>query len=317
MSVRSIWITGARGFIGAALSRARAAAGDVVHGLGHGEGTAPPDSGLSSWTPGELDAGMLDELLRRTGRPEVIYHLAGGASVRVAEADPESDFRRTVECSARLLEWVATRASGAPVVLISSAAVYGEAGTGMIAETTPARPVSVYGRHKAQMEDLARDHAARGGGPAAIARLFSVHGPGLRKQLLWDLSMRLAGRPDVLRLGGGGQELRDWTAVSDVCAALPVIASAAAADCPTINVGRGLGVPVRRVAELVMQAWGGDARLEFTGVSPPGDPFSLVADPSRLVAMGCRCDVTIETGVAAYVAWSRHLLAGMAGPSAR
>ena len=313
MSGQRLWITGARGFIGQALSRSRAAAGDIVHGLGHGD-EPPLEVGLASWTSGDIEPGQMDDLLRRGGRPAVIYHLAGGASVRVAEADPEADHQRTVETSARLLDWIAARAPDTPVVLISSAAVYGEAGADPIPESAPLRPVSVYGRHKARMEDLARDHAARGGGPAAVARLFSVYGPGLRKQLLWDLSTRLAVGPDVLMLGGGGQELRDWTSVADVCAALPRIAAAASADCPAVNVGRGLGVPVRRVAERVLQAWKSPARLAFSGVSPPGDPFSLVADPARLAALGWRCDDTIESGVDAYVAWSRGVLA-TAGPA--
>lgn len=308
MTGQTVWITGARGFIGQALVRARSEAGDRVHGLGHGDARLPPGTGLSGWTGGDLDRRTLDAALTQSGSPAVIYHLAGGASVRVAEIDPEGDHRRTVEASTALLDWAAGNAPEAALVIISSAAVYGEAAPGRIAETAPLKPISAYGRHKAKVEDLARTHAARSGGRVAIARLFSVYGPGLRKQLLWDISRRLADGPEALTLSGSGGELRDWTAVDDVCAALPLLAAAASPEAPVVNVGHGVGVPVHDIASMMLAAWESPARLTFSGERPPGDPFSLVADPARLAALGFRCRISAPEGVAAYAGWSRVVL---------
>jgi UDP-glucose 4-epimerase len=49
---------------------------------------------------------------------------------------------------------------------------------------------------------------------SVILRPFSVYGPGLRKQLLWD-AMQKADR-GAFEFFGSGRELRDWVYVSDL-----------------------------------------------------------------------------------------------------
>ena len=307
MTGQTVWITGAAGFIGRALARALAGQGQRVLGLGHGAWTAPDlaASGLSHWVGGDVQTDHLAALARLGGEPEAVYHLAGGASVGAAEADPRADLERTVTSTGALLDWLAQAAPAAHVVAVSSAAVYGAGHAGPIPEAAPVNPLSVYGRHKAMMEALCRGHAARGR-PVAIGRLFSVYGAGLRKQLLWDLSTRLAAGPAFIELSGTGDELRDWTAIGDIVAALPRLAALASDACPTLNVGTGRGVSVRDVAAAAIAAWGSPARLRFNGAVRPGDPFSLIADTSQALAHGVACPAPVEAGVAAYIGWSRR-----------
>ena len=305
-----VWVTGAKGFIGRALCASLAARGSAVFGIGHGAWSRADvlAGGLKLWLNSTVTFDGLQTLSDRSGIPDTVYHLAGGSSVRAAVDAPEEDYQRTVASTTALLNWLRLRAPTARVVLASSAAVYGDALTDRISETNNPNPLSNYGRHKLAMERLGLAHGRDHGMPVAIGRLFSVYGIGLRKQLLWDLSCRLNLSPNELELGGAGVELRDWTSVLDICDALPLLASAASTDCPVFNVGTGIGTSVKAIAELALGAWPSKAKVMFNGSSRSGDPFSLVADVSRLAQLGMRCERPVAEGVEEYVRWSRDAL---------
>ena len=308
MTMSNILITGAHGFIGKYLARWFARQGHQVAGLGHGiwPNEEAASWGVTRWLNGDIQSGNLRLLQQAGGTPDVVYHLAGGSSVGVAIANPREDFFRTVATTAELLEWMRVDAPQAQLVAVSSAAVYGSGHDGSIAEDAPLTPFSPYGHHKRIMEELCRSYAASYGLRVSIARLFSVYGAELKKQLLWDMCVRLAAGRQPLVLGGSGNELRDWTDVRDVVRALDLLSAQASAEVVTINVGTGTGCSVQQIASSIVSHWplpvAGEV-LYFSGQSRPGDPFSLVANASRLNKLGFVWEVPVEDGLAAYVRW--------------
>ena len=156
-----------------------------------------------------------------SGPPSTIFHLAGGSSVGLSIAQPYEDFSRTVASTARLLEWLRGSATDCRLIVASSAAVYGAESQRADLRWTPQPvPMSPYGQHKLMMEQLCRSYAVTFGLRSTVARLFSVYGPNLRKQLLWDMCSRLQAGERTLVLGGTGAEVRDWIDVRDVDAAV-------------------------------------------------------------------------------------------------
>ena len=301
----SIWITGANGFIGRHLARHLHSAGHRVHGIGHGQWPTLEATawGIDHWMNSEIDASGLDALLRLGGLPDRIFHLAGGSSVGASLANPHEDFARTVSTSARLLEWVRHNARDARVVAASSAAVYGSSCEGQIGEDVPTRPYSPYGHHKLMMEQVCRSYSEAFGVHCTIVRLFSVYGPWLRKQLLWDMCSRVHAGADHLRLGGSGNELRDWVEITDVVRMLECASTQECDPMLLVNGGTGRGTPVSRIASLVVDAWARDIPVTFTGEARPGDPISLIARPSVLHSWGLASRVRVEDGIAGYVRW--------------
>jgi len=311
--VTSAFVTGAHGFIGRHLSHELAHRGFRVAGLGHG---AWPESeaeqwGLSHWLNGTVDSANLDVLVRQFQPPDVVFHLAGGSSVGASLANPREDFLRTVSTTAELMEWLRLNSPQTPVVLVSSAAVYGNGHQGPVAETAPLNPYSPYGVHKRMMEEVGESYSSSFGLKVVVVRLFSVFGFQLRKQLLWDLCTRLAAGTDSVPLGGSGSELRDWTTVSDVVHALIGSSQLAASGFTALNIGTGSGTSVRTVAEYVSSSWhqqgGQSSVLQFSGRSRPGDPLCLVADISRLAALGLSCRQPLTASLDNYVRWYRSL----------
>lgn len=312
MSRGTVFVTGGLGFIGRHLSRHCSSQGYSVAGLGHGalSNASPESYGMRTWLNADVTSLNLGVLARAAGDPDIIFHLAGGSSVGIALANPREDFHRSVESTIEILEWMRQRSSPARLVVVSSAAVYGNPGTGSapLVESTPTRPVSPYGHHKLIMEDLSRSYSQSYGLRCVIARVFSVYGAGLRKQLLWDLCSKLqAGAP--ITLGGTGEELRDWINISDLCVALAEVGRLADTTAPILNVGTGIATSVRSIAELTCRAWDEhfDTRtIRFSGESRPGDPTHLVADTTRLGELGVRSRVPLPAGITAYVSWIRQ-----------
>lgn len=303
------FITGARGFVGRHLARSLHARGFQVCGMGHGAWTEQERSvwGVDYWLNGDVSKNNLDIVKAHMGKPDVVFHLAGGSAVGPSLAAPEEDFRRSVLSAAELLEWARLTAPTTRLVLASSAAVYGAGHSRPILEADSLTPYSPYGSHKRIAEELFESYGKNFGLNVATVRLFSVYGPELKKQLLWDACGRLAKDASQLMLGGTGSELRDWFHVSDAAAVLELAAGRACAEGYTINGGTGLAVNVRQVAEQLCAAWGAGTALSFSGQGRPGDPQYLVADVAKAAPLGFAPQTAWQTGVADYVAWFKQV----------
>ena len=301
------WVTGARGFIGRYLSFYLNKNGDKVFGLGHGAwpDTSAQQNGLELWINGEIDPGNLRILLEQSGPPDTIYHLAGGSSVGASLQTPTEDFKRTVVSTANLLDWVRGNVPKTHLVLSSSAAIYGNSPLEKLTEQGNYTPYSPYGFHKRNAELLCESYAHNFGLKIAIVRLFSIYGPGLRKQLIWDLCTRLKNQPQNLNLHGTGKELRDWLYIDDAVQYL-VRASQFASCAPfIINGATGKATCVREIAEYVCSAWGQRPNIVFSGNQHIGNPFSLVGQKSTTFEI--HLSMTISQGIANYVHWFQRL----------
>ena len=307
----SVWITGARGFIGRHLSRWLRQQGHTVAGLGHGawpEGDAR-QWGVSYWLNCEIASSNLLHLQHALGTPDIVFHLAGGSSVSAALSAPREDFARTVSTTVELLEWMRLEAPQTKLLAVSSAAVYGNGHATGIDEDATLTPYSPYGHHKLIMEQLCRSYAASYGLASVIVRLFSVYGPGLKKQLLWDLCNKLSAATGFVELDGTGDELRDWTDVRDVVRLLDRVSHLASSNVQVFNGGSGTGTSVASIASQLAAVWvrgGSPIAPRFSGLSRPGDPFSLVAASSRLNALGFDWRIPVAQGLGDYVHWYRR-----------
>jgi UDP-glucose 4-epimerase len=306
----TVWITGAGGFMGRYLARELANAGHAVHGIGHGALTDSEKKhlGLRIWLNGEIDATNLNALAVH-GLPSKVFHLAGGSSVGLSIVQPLEDFSRNVASTARLLEWLRVSSPESLIVAVSSAAVYGADHHGPISERAAPAPMSPYGAHKLMMEQLCQSYSLTFGMRTLVARLFSVYGPELRKQLLWDVCSRLQQDGQTLVLGGTGAETRDWTDVRDIARLLTTIAELPQPEkFRIINGGSGRGTSVAEIAGMLVRNWGNDVAVRYSGVVRPGDPPSLLADDAALRRLPFVWQISIEQGIADYVKWFKDRL---------
>lgn len=302
-SVSLILVTGARGAIGQHVVAEARRRGHRVIGLGHGAWTGEPGlPAIDGWISGGVDTDNLAILMRREGKPDAVVHLAGGALVGPSIAHPGEDFRRTVESAQRLLEWLRLDAPRTPLVMASSAAVYGNAHAEPIEEDTEYAPASPYGTHKAMAEMLVRSYARQFGQPAAIVRLFSVYGSGLRKQLIWELGNRLARGEHDWTLGGTGSEQRDFLHIADAARMLLDAVPLADVSAPAFNGCTGRAIRIDALARLIARREPG-VSISFSGQSRAGDPICLVGSATKARMAGLTAPTSLESGIGATIDW--------------
>lgn len=314
----TVWVIGARGFLGRHASACFAQAGYSVAGLGLG---APEDvavdelplmrvAGRLAWVEAAISTEALDALQRLTGQPDIVLHAAGSGAVGPSFTDPLRDFRLAVETTAIVLDHLRRQAPRSRFVLPSSAAVYGVQSAGPIDESVAPNPVSPYGAHKLAAEALCRGANAAFGQKISIIRYFSLYGPTLRKQLLFDLGQKLQKAPARLSMSGTGNETRDLLHAQDA-ASLAMLAGTVNDDTSflIVNGGTGRAVSVREVCESLARALGLATTFDFNGEVRPGDPPHLCAGTRELAALGFIPRHDLDDGVATYAAWLQKIWA--------
>lgn len=295
-------VTGAHGFLGRHVARALTAAGWYVTGIGHGGWTEAEQRrfGVADWRSSDVTPAALEAV----GDVELIIHCAGSSSVAASIVDPYADYVRTVTTTMAVIDYACRRKKPPSIVYPSSPAVCGVHAGEQISEAVLPSPISPYGAHKRMAEELCRFYAARHGIPGVIVRLFSVYGPGLRKQLLWDACTKIQqGKPLFF---GTGDEVRDWLHVEDAVSLLLLAKDKASDDCPIVNGGTGISTSNRTVLETLCKSVNSSSSPTFSGAVRPGDPARYVADITRARSWGWRPMYSLDMGLAEYVRWFKE-----------
>jgi len=302
-----IWVTGVTGFIGINLARSVADIGAKVIGFGNREqGGINLDLGcLTAYYSGGLVPESLEQAVKSHGVPEKIYHLAGGATVGGSFSDPYGDFEKNVVSSARILNFMQAQAPKAILYISSSAAIFGDGYQGEITTNDALNPLSPYGAHKVAVENMAKIYARTYDLKISIVRLFSVYGRELKKQLLWDACSRLKAGETPLRLGGSGQERRDWCHITDIVRYFQTVPAPERGQLQIKNAGSSIVTTVETLAALLVKYWPEPVSATFSGERRAGDPFSLLCAPDSNFSFDW--SMSVEDGVADYVDWFQSL----------
>jgi UDP-glucose 4-epimerase len=301
----TILITGVSGFIGSHAAAAARATGWRTLGL---DMVAPPERTralLDSFHTARLGEDALTNWLA-VSPPDYCFHCAGVASVPQSFAAPAEDFESGPRATFHLLEQLRRHAPQCRTVFLSSAAVYGNPERLPVDENQSIAPLSPYGWHKWLSEQVCRQAAQLFQTRVAVARIFSAYGPGLRKQVVWDLCEKFAaGGPVTLQ--GNGAESRDFIHVSDIIAGLFTIAEKGDMNCGLYNLSAGVETPISVLAQTVRAGLELDGQaFGFSGTLPQGTPSRWRADITKLSELGFAPSVTLTDGIASVIRWRRE-----------
>ncbi|WP_031478206.1 UDP-glucose 4-epimerase GalE [Streptomyces bicolor] len=314
-------ITGGAGYIGAHVVRAMAQAGEhavVYDDLSTGILERVPD-GVPLVVGSTLDSERVARALlahRITG----VIHLAAKKQVGESVDLPLHYYRENVEGLRVLLEAV-TAARVRSFVFSSSAAVYGMPDVDLVVEETPCVPMSPYGETKLAGEWLVRATGRATGLSTASLRYFNVAGaaapeladagifnliPMVFEKLTENAPPRIFGddypTPD-------GTCVRDYIHVVDLAEAHVAAARALQASPGrdlTFNIGRGEGVSVREMIDMINAITGYDRPPTVTP-RRPGDPARVVASADRIAAeLGWKAKHDVQDMItSAWAGWVR------------
>ena len=252
-------VTGGAGFIGSNLVDALLARGDEVHALDDLSKGAR-DNVSSDATLHVADIRDPDAVFDAV-RPELVFHLAAQADVRVSVERPAFDADVNVLGTIRILE--AARRHGAKVVFASSGgAAYGEC-DGPVKETAPLRPLAPYGASKLCGEEYLSTWNRLYGATHVSLRLGNVYGPRQMPHgeagvvAIFMGLLRDGGTPTIF---GDGMQSRDYVYVRDVADAF---VRAAEHDGGVFNIGTGTETSVVELYDAIRAASGVDREATF------------------------------------------------------
>jgi UDP-glucose 4-epimerase len=305
---QTVLITGGFGFLGRAVAHKFKQLDYRVVGIGRGRWG--PEEALAHGFDVWLDANVsLSSLMNLKERFDLVVHCGGNGSVGYSLANPLQDFAKTVQGTVELLEFLRVTESKALLVYPSSAGVYGAKEDTPIKETDSLNPISPYGYHKRMAEELLESYSRSYGIRVVVIRFFSIYGPGLTKQLLWDASSKLRAAENAEAIfWGTGEETRDWIHVEDAASlmlhlAKRTVALAEPANMQVINGASGIRVTVREILTHLAAALRSSAEIRFNGVIRAGDPRFYHADVTQLRASEWLPSVSLDQGLANYAAW--------------
>jgi nucleoside-diphosphate-sugar epimerase len=249
---RTIAVTGASGYLAAALLRSLRDSG--AHVLAVSRRVAPRRQDIE-WLQG--DVRTLECCAAVVARADVIFHLAGNTSASAADRDSSGSFESTVG-PIDLFSAAARLAGRCPrLVFASTATVYGLTPQLPVSEYVRAQPLTIYDAHKLEAEQRLIAATANGALDGIVLRLANVYG----------LSPALAAAPDRgflnrvvdralsgfdIEVYGGGGYLRDFIHIDDVVRAFVAAGTNPAGPERCFNLASGTGAPLRQAVSIAV-----------------------------------------------------------------
>jgi UDP-glucuronate 4-epimerase len=328
-----IMVTGTAGFIGAAVAERLLERGDDVVGVdcvndyydvSLKRARLARFADAAGYRHYEFDLAETQRTLDlfHAERPERVIHLAAQAGVRYSIDHPHAYGDANLVAFLNVLEGCRQGEVG-HLTYASSSSVYGGNTKTPFSERDPVdHPVSLYAATKKANELMAHTYSHLYGIPTTGLRFFTVYGPWGRPDMSPFLFVKriLEGVPiDVFNYG---DHQRDFTYIDDIVEGVlrtndrpaepdpdydadAPDASRSSAPWRVFNIGCERPVELLRYIEVIEQCTGREAIKNMLPMQP-GDVKATYADVSALVeAVGYRPVVTLEDGMARFVAWYR------------
>jgi len=313
-----ILVTGAAGFIGAAVSNALAKRGEQVLGIDN----------LNDYYSPALKQARLDLLknfenfafqkidladsvairsLFTSEKFDAVVHLGAQAGVRYSLENPQAYIDSNITGTLNILE----SCRHCPVqhlIYASSSSVYGDnAKIPFSVEDRTDNPVSLYAATKKSNELMVSTYTHLFGIQATGLRFFTVYGPWGRPDMAPMLFAKsiLEGKP--IRVFNHGNMRRDFTYIDDIVEG--VVRTLDSRVPGIFNIGRGEPVDLMRFIEILDTELrrGRPAclplQMEFLPMQP-GDVPATWADTTALEkATGYRPKTSLEEGIKHFAKW--------------
>lgn len=328
-----VLVTGAAGFIGAAVSQQLLSQGREVVGVDN----------VNSYYDVRLKYHRLDVLRQHSGftfkqidiadadamaqlgsvvKGKAIVHLAAQAGVRHSLKQPRDYVASNLVGYANIAE-LARNAKSPHLVYASTSSVYGLDAERPFRETHSVRhPLNLYAATKVANEAIAHAYSHLFALPTTGLRFFTVYGPAGRPDMSPFIFARKMLRGENIELYDSGNGVRDYTYIDDIVEGILAVidrpaesdpsfdAARPAADRSTapfrvFNIGSGNPIVVRDYLDLLSRALGVTPRIEHRPAQD-GDMDATHADTNALrEATGWQPRTSLAEGTARLAEWSR------------
>jgi UDP-glucose 4-epimerase len=196
-----------------------------------------------------------------------VWHLAANPDIRLGTTDPSIDLSLGTMTTFHALE--AARAFDVGKFRFSSSSVvYGYPTVFPTPESYgPLLPQSQYGAAKLASEALVSAFAHSYGMEAHMFRFANIVGPHMTHGVIYDFFEKLRVDPTRLEVLGDGRQAKSYLRTEECVEAMLLATDKTHEPVNVFNLGTSDRISVREIAEKVVRATGGRARIEYTGGS--------------------------------------------------
>jgi UDP-glucose 4-epimerase len=306
-------VTGGAGFIGSTLVDRLLAEGhavDVIDDLSSGSlknlsASRADRSNRLSFHQLDIRQPSVVELIERRA-PEVVFHLAAQADVRVSVARPVYDAEINIVGSINVLEGARAAGSRKVVFASSGGTIYGDPDPSElpVKESHPQHPVSPYGVAKKVVGDYLHAYRELYDLEYTALALANVYGPrqdphGEAGVVAIFAGRLLAGEPCTIF--GTGEQTRDFIYVDDVVDAF--VRAADKGSGLLCNVGTGVETSVNTLYSTMAGAAGITTPANMRPARV-GELDRSALDPGRAALhLGWKSWTSLDEGVASVLKW--------------
>ncbi len=302
---RRVLVTGGTGMIGAALVRRLVGEGREVFVLARPSANRLRLQSIEAqvtWLAGDIrDAESVRRAVRQAA-PAVVYHLAS-TPFNPPTITAATHLETIVSGTANLLDALNDQ-PGVRLVAAGSSAEYGS-GTGL-REDQPLRPGTVLGAAKASAGLLIHAWSVAYGLQAVVLRLFTPYGP-------WESPGRLIPHTILSALDGReiamtrGDQQRDFVYLDDVVEALRLAGDRTGSPGTVLNIGSGIGRPVRTVVTKILELMGHPVRANLGALPTRADEImEMSADVTAAAQLlEWSPQVSLDEGLGWCIEWIR------------
>ena len=336
--IEKVIVTGAAGFIGAALVKALLSLDFKVIGIDNVNdyySTSLKRSRLTQidkvsekngeWIFHEIpieDNKLLSDLINRYS-PNVLVHLAAQAGVRYSITNPSAYIQSNLVGFSNVLE--GCRHNKIPhLIYASSSSVYGgNKNLPFYEEQAVNHPVSLYAATKKSNELMAHTYSHLYNLPTTGLRFFTVYGPWGRPDMAPMIFAKTILNNEPIKIFNNGNMIRDFTYIDDIVESLVrVINKPATSDNDfdkldpnpstswsphrLFNIGNSNPVGLMEFISAIEDSIGRKAKKNYLPIQP-GDVIATSADTKLLEEwIDFKPKTSIHVGVKKFVEWYRE-----------
>ena len=289
--MRKILITGSAGFSGKYLIKylLNKKEYDIV-------GVDKKRSGLIEEKDIDLTKKEQLSIFLKNYRPDIIFHLAGTTKSNFYKEFYKNNLFTTINLLERLVE---NELFNTNILLISSAAVYGNPKTNPVKEENSTEPINYYGSSKLAMEKIAMQFFKNYNLKINIARTFNIIGTGqpntfVIPQIISKLNkLKKNDMKQIIKMGNLDYR-RDYVDIRDVVKAYWEIVENNIGGI-IYNVGSGQSYSVVEIIEKIAKIMKINVKIKKLVLPKKnGEIKEIVADIRKIKKIGWQPEINIE-----------------------
>lgn len=311
---RTVFVTGADGFIGSHLVELLVASGATVRALvfynswnekGWLRDVPPQVLDQVELLPGDIRDS--ERVRQGVKDAEFVFHLSSLVAIPYSYDAPRSYVETNVIGAVNVLQACRESESLERLVHVSTSEVYGTAQQVPISENHPLVGQSPYSASKIAADKMAESFYRSFSVPVVTARPFNTYGPRqTARAVIPTIAAQLLSGSDTIKLGAVAPT-RDFNYVTDTAAGLLALGLSSAAEGQVVNIGSGEEWSIQQVVDMLSEIVGRQVTVETETerIRPEASEVNrLLADNRRIRELtGWQSKVPFRQGLEKTVKW--------------